>query len=254
MTLVEIVRRNRLGFIVMSREDKLNALNREMLQELIKAVEHLESDPETAVISLTGRGRAFSAGIDLVEAAKAETQDEVAKLFRDLATLFNKLLTVEKPLIIGVNGAAYGGGAELLWTGDIVIAVREAKIAWPEARWGLVPPVLASIGPLIIGPQRAAYLAMTSTVITAEEAYGMGLVSRIVDSQSDLWRAIEETASLIMQHSPQAIRAIKKMIQHSKLNIYTSLGISELERLSRTREAINAAKSFREKKQPLYKW
>ncbi len=253
-SLVEVERRKGLGLIFMAREDKLNALNKDMMRELRNAIDTLEADDDVKIIALTGRGKAFSAGIDLRELAESKDPDEAAILFKELSKLFERLLLVRKPLIIGVNGIAYGGGAELLWAGDIVVAVRDARIAWPEAKWGLIPPILSTIGPLLLVPQRAAYLAMTSKTITADEARSMGLVSLVVETESDLIKVIEDIASHILQHSPQAILAIKRMITHAKLNVYTSLGISELERLSRTKEALEAAKSFKAKRSPSYKW
>jgi len=245
--------RDKLGWIYMNRPEKYNAMNTAMLRELVAAVGELEENPGAKVIAISGRGKAFSAGIDLSELASAKDPDEAGRLFQSLTLFFRKLLSLEKPLIIAVNGDAFGGGAELLWTGDAVVVAEGARISWAEARWGLLPPALSTIGILVLGPVRASYLAMTSTVISAREALEIGLATHVVPPEK-LEETVVGIARAFMENSPQALKAIKRIKRSIVLTHMLELGASELERLSRTISAINAAKAFTEKKRPSYEW
>lgn len=117
-------RKGKAAWIYLNRPEKLNSLNTKLMDELIEALRKAEEDLETKIIIITGKGKTFSAGIDLREVAEAKSPDDSAAIFRKLAGLFRALLALEKPLIMAVNGHAYGGGAELLWAADIVIAVK----------------------------------------------------------------------------------------------------------------------------------
>ncbi len=243
-----------LGWLFLSRSEKLNAMNKLMLREAREALEELEKSRDVAIIVLTGEGRVFSAGIDLFEVASASSSDEAAEPFRELAAFASRLLSIEKPVILALNGSAYGGGAELVWVADIVVAVSGSRLVWSEARWGLVPPLLTTIGLLSVGASRAAYIAMTSGELSVEEAYQLGIVARVVDSREELREAVYEIAKKIMANSPEAVHSAKKIIARAKLSTLVGLGISELERLSRTMQALEAAKAFTKKQEPKYKW
>lgn len=243
-----------LGRIVMSREDRLNALGREMIRSLVKLVDEAESSREVKVVSLTGRGRLFSAGIDLKEAAGSGGPDEASGLFEELVGLFSRLAQLSKPFIIELNGDAYGGGAELIWTADIVVSVRGARLVWPEARWGLSPPLLPVIGPSVLGPSRAAYLALTGSSLAAEEAYRLGLISRVYDTLEEMREGVAEIARSIVENSPRAVKSIKSLLRAAKLALLADLGSSELLRLSAMEEARNAWKAFLRKERPVYEW
>ncbi len=243
-----------IGWIILNRPEKLNAFNSELLTQMLNAIEAMDRDSSVGVVAITGEGRLFSAGADLGELAVAETPDEAAKLFRLLGRVVAKLIMLDKPVVIGYNGDAYGGGAELIWAADIVVAVRTAKLVWAEAKWGLIPPGLSTIGAIALGPLRASYLAMTSGGLTAEEAHKLGLVHVLVDEPQQLRGKIREVVDRVRENSPQAIVSIKRMIRYTKLTALLELGVSELERLARTNEAKKAAEAFRNKQKPKYKW
>ncbi|MFN4045911.1 MAG: enoyl-CoA hydratase/isomerase family protein [Acidilobaceae archaeon] len=243
-----------IGWIIISRGEKLNALNSELLEELVKAVSDFDSREDVKILVLTGEGRAFSAGADLSEPASASTPEEAGRVFRNLARLVKRLFNVEKPLIIALNGDAYGGGAELIWAADMVLAVENAKLVWPEARWGYNAPILAALGPSILGPSRTALLAMTAEPLTAKEAHHYGLIARLAPNQESLKEEVKKIAKAIMENSPQGIKSIKNALKLAKLNPLIELGISELERLARGKEAMESAKAFTAKRKPEYKW
>ena len=252
---IEVEVRKPVGWIYFNRPDKLNAMNTSLLREAVEALDSLESEPEVHFIVLSGRGRAFSAGIDLSEVAGSPSPESAGRIFEVLARFFRRLLTVEAVTIAAVNGHAVGGGAEVLWAVDLSVAVKGAKIAWPEARWGLVPPALSTIGPAAIGPARAGYLALTSGGITAEEAHRIGLVSRLVDNPEELEKAVEEMVNEVMKNSRDSAYSISRMLRTAKTTPILELGISELARLARSSDVISASKGFVERReQPRWEW
>ena len=243
-----------VGWLIFNRSERLNAFNIEFMSEIISKIEELNSNPEVKVIAITGKGKVFSAGIDLAEVAKSEHPQDRANVFKKLAEMVTKTINTDKPVIIAVNGHCYGGGAELLWAGDIVIAVEGIKIAWVEAKWGFVPPFLSTIGALVFGPQRSSYIAMTSGSMTSDEAYKYGFISKLVKTPDELEKAVYQVKNEIMKNSPDAIRSLKRINRALKLTTLTALGVEELVELSRGKVAWDATKKFVEKKEPKYEW
>lgn len=243
-----------IGWIVLSRPERLNALSVEVLEELRRALEEADASPEVKVIVLTGEGRFFSAGADLSEVAKAKRPEEAEAPFRAIAALVETMLSLNKPLILALNGDAYGGGAEMIWGADIVIAVENAKLVWAEARWGYNTPLLPAYGLWTLGPSRAALLAMTSEPLSAKEAHSLGLVARLAPSQEALAEEARKIARSIMENSPRAIASIKALIRLAKASPIAFAGLSELQRLAKGSEAREAATAFVEKRKPTYSW
>ncbi|MEZ0290110.1 MAG: enoyl-CoA hydratase/isomerase family protein [Sulfolobales archaeon] len=249
MSLVKIERRDHMTWIVMNRPEKGNALNRELMRELIKSVDEADRDSSSRIIILTGEGRHFSTGVDLSEIASLSRIEEVEDIFKTLADLFKRLIDLSKPLIIAYNGDAYGGGAEMIWLGDIIISVEDARFGWVESRWGLIPPLLSGIGSLVIGFARAHFIALSSGVLTAREAYQLGLISHLT-TRERLREDIERIARNILENSsPEALSSIKRVARSVKTSILVDLGVSELMRLSRSEDVIRRARDFIEKKQ-----
>ncbi|MCS7107193.1 MAG: enoyl-CoA hydratase/isomerase family protein [Acidilobaceae archaeon] len=254
MPSVELRVEEGVGFVVLNRPEKLNALSTEVMEELIATLHKADEMQEVKVIALTGEGKFFSAGADLSEVHRASSPEEAERTFRTIAKLVSALMGLEKPLIMALNGDAYGGGAELIWTADIVIAVESAKLVWAEARWGYNAPVLPVIGPWVLGPSRTAMLAMTLEPLTAKEAHALGIISRLVPDQQALREEVKRIAKAIMENSPQGVRSIKRLLKLSKSSPLIELGLSELQRLARGQEAREAARAFVEKRKPSYSW
>jgi Enoyl-CoA hydratase/carnithine racemase len=243
-----------VGWIVLRRVERLNALNLELIEEVLRALDELEVRDDVKVLAVTGEGRVFSAGADLSEVAGASSSEEAGRLFSAIAKLARRMLSVDKPLIVALNGDAYGGGAELIWAADLVVSVENAKLVWAEARWGYNTPILPVMGLSILGPSRTAMLAMTLEPLTAKEAHHVGLIAKLTPDQKTLREEVLRIAKSIMENSPQAIKSIKRMLRLAKLTPLVELGFSELERLARGEEAREAAKAFVEKRKPEYRW
>ncbi len=248
---IEVIDRDGVRWIVFNRPEKLNAFNTRMMDEVIRAT----TEGEAWAYVYTGRGRFFSAGIDLSEVASSKDADESGAVFAKLGEMFNTIFQLDQPVIVALNGDAYGGGAEFIWLGDVVIAPRDAKIGWAEAKWGLIPPLLPLLGSISMGIGRAQYIAYTSGVVKAKDLEHYGVISKLVDSPGDIEEEVSKTLDEIRANSPNAFRSLKNYFRMIKLGPLTAYGVSELERLSRSSRVIEAAREFlRSKRQPSYDW
>ncbi|MFA7650198.1 MAG: enoyl-CoA hydratase/isomerase family protein [Flavobacteriaceae bacterium] len=199
-------RENGLEIITINRPDKLNALNKETIQELHDAFAQAEASDEVRVIIITGSGeKAFVAGADISEFANfsASQGAELAQKGQEL--LFDFVQNLKTPVIACVNGFALGGGLELAMSAHFRIASDNAKMGLPETSLGVIPGYggtqrLAQL----IGKGRAMELVMTAGMIDAQTALNYGLVNHVT-SQTELLDFAKSIASKIMRNSPVAI-------------------------------------------------
>ena len=153
-----------------------NLLNERMLAELAAGINSLSEPRDIKLIVLDSAHKAFCGGIELGE----YTQRRVFQLLEAFHNAFSAMLDTSKPVLVVVNGPAFGGGAELAALGDLVIATPQAKFAQPEIKLGVFPPLAAAILPYILGPKLALELVMTGETMTAERARELGLVNWLV--------------------------------------------------------------------------
>ena len=200
-----------------------NVLSAEMLAEIAIAFESLHDHPEIKVVVALAAddSKSFCGGVDLPE----YTNQRVFQMLDAFRRVFTASVETGKPLIIGVDGAALGGGCELAVFGDIVIATPQAKFGQPEIKLlGMFPPFATSLFPQLIGPKRAMELILTGKMVTAQEALDLRLVSRIVPSDQ-LRPSIDELAAQIAQSSAAVLAITKRAL-------YEGLGMSLLDSLS----------------------
>jgi enoyl-CoA hydratase len=208
-----------LGWIIINRPDKLNALNAETIRELYSAFMSLRDDPEIKSVILTGSGdKAFVAGADISELARldyASGKDYVLE-GQELTKLIENY---RKPVIAAINGYALGGGTELALACHIRIASENAKMGQPEVKLGLIPGFggtqrLARL----VGKGNAMELVLSGKIIDAQEALAIGLVNSVVP-QSDLISTCEALAGEMIVNAPLAleysIRAINEGLDKS---------------------------------------
>ena len=203
-----------IAYITMNREESLNALNLETIEELDKALDIIQEDDDVYLFILTGRGRAFVAGADILE--MKELNSEGARKFAEIGQrVFRKIELIEKPSIAAVNGFALGGGCELSMACDIRIASNKAKFGQPETGLG-VTPGFSGTNRLsrLVGAAKAKELIFTCDIISAEEAFRIGLVNMVVDSEELMDRA-NEMAAKIISKGQLAIRYSKTAINRS---------------------------------------
>lgn len=249
--------RDRIAVITMNRPRALNARNRRLRQELIRAFHIAEDDPDISVVILTGAGdRAFSVGMDLKEAA---TEDENALQARSNYRGFSDSLALEavsKPVIAAIRGYALGGGLELALCCDLRIASEDAQLGFPEANRGMMPGSGATQRlPRLIGPSRALEMMFTGERISAAEAYRIGLVNQVVPA-AQLMAAAETLARKILASAPVALRLIKEAVRKG-LDMSLAQGL-ELEidlsaLVSQTDDSSEGIRAFTEKRDPVWR-
>lgn len=243
--------------LTLSRPKVLNALNRELLDELDEAITLVENKDEVRALIITGAGeKGFVAGADISELRQVESAGEAEKLARRGQKLFDRIENLPKPVIMAINGYALGGGCELAMSGDILIAAENARFGQPEVNLGVIPGYggtqrLARA----IGKNMAKYLCMTGEMITAEEAYRLGLVQKVV-SQGDLLSEAKKCAEALAQKPPLAIRYVKKAIHGgTEVDLDTGLRLeaSYFGLSFNTEDRIEGMDAFLEKRTPQFK-
>jgi enoyl-CoA hydratase len=192
-----------------NRPQALNALNAQVIEDLISICEHIRVTREARVLIITGAGeKAFVAGADIAEMRASDTRTCMRFLARgqQLTRMLEELPAI---VIAAVNGFALGGGCELAMSCDLIYASEAAKFGQPEVNLGIIPGFggtqrLARL----IGRARAKELILTGDIISAQEAHVLGLVNKVVPA-SDLKETVEKVAGKIMSKGPLAIEQAK---------------------------------------------
>jgi 2-(1,2-epoxy-1,2-dihydrophenyl)acetyl-CoA isomerase len=201
--------------LTLDRPDALNSLTIPLKEELLATFRRLGRDREVRAIVLTGAGRAFCAGQDLRE----RLEPDVAPLATELRERYNPLIlamrTIEKPIVGAINGVAAGAGASLAFACDIRIAAEGASFVLAFGRIGLVPDSGATwFLPRLIGPAKAAELALTGESLPAADAERLGLVAKVVPAASLLEEAMA-LAGRLASGAPRAIALTKRALNRS---------------------------------------
>ena len=207
MDSVLVERRGAVGLVTLNRPEKLNALNRELVQQLRAALTDLDADEAIGAIVLTGAGdRAFSAGGDMREQVERLDQREAAPAAPSASSAVRGCT---KPVVAAIRGYCYGGGAVLAIACDIRIGGDDARIKFHGASYGLAPGG-ASL-PRIVGEAKAKELLFTCDEVLADEALRIGLLNQVVPASQVLEAALA-MAERIAANSPRALRVLKETI------------------------------------------
>ena len=195
-----------LTTITINRTPKLNALNKETINELHQAFKIAEEDRTTKVIIITGSGeKAFVAGADISEFADFSIAEGKNLAAKGQALLFDFVANLATPVIAAVNGFALGGGLELAMAAHFRIASDNAKMGLPEVSLGVIPGYGGTQRlPQLIGKGRAMEMIMTAGMIDAKTAHNYGLVNHVT-TQEELMEFTQKIASKIMRNSSVAI-------------------------------------------------
>lgn len=217
MTKLTYEKRNRIAYVTLNRPDALNALDDELNAELWEVWRNFEEDHTADVAILTGTGRAFCSGADLKTFIPKWEHATMLDVRRNVNAGIGGGITRgqhknTKPIIAAVNGPAIGGGFELALACDIRIASEKATFGVFEVRYGLHQGDGGIVRLVTIaGVGTALELTLTGREVSAEEAYRLRLVSKIVPHE-DLMATAEQYAAVIMSNSQQAIRSAKETI------------------------------------------
>jgi enoyl-CoA hydratase len=212
-TTVRIETQDRLAVVTIDRPSALNALNMQVLGELLAVLDRIESDPRVGAVILTGGGnRSFVAGADIAE---MRGMDPAAA--RDFSGrgqhVCGRLEALSKPVIAAVNGFCLGGGCELALACHLRVAARSARFGQPEVKLGLIPGFGGTVRlARLVGRGAALELLLTGEMISAEEAWRIGLVNRLVEDQ-ELLPACRALAAEILERSPAAVRSALEAVR-----------------------------------------
>ncbi len=202
-----------VAVLTLAREEKRNAMSREMIAELAEVAEQISASSSIRVVVLAAEGPVFCAGGDLnwmreQMAADASTRRREATA---LANMLGALDRLPKPLIAQVHGDAFGGGVGLMSICDVVVAAKGTRFGLTETRLGLIP---ATIGPYVVarlGAAQARRVFFSSRVFDVEEARALGLVARIAPA-SELDKAVEDEVAPFLECAPGAVAAAKALV------------------------------------------
>lgn len=210
MALVALDVSQSVAFLTLNRPDKLNAINRPMLDELEQALDAAEHDDDVRSIVLRGEGRAFSAGFDLdspvFDSGSAEAIRE--ELTRDFNVIM-RFWDCSKPTVAAVHGYCLGSSMEISAVCDITVAAEDCRFGAPEVRYG--SGIVCLVLPWIVGLKNSKELLLTGGNVDAARALSIGLVNRVVPSH-ELPAAAEAIAREIAANDPQAVRLTREAI------------------------------------------
>ncbi len=214
--------KNNVLVITINRPDKLNALNKQTIEELHETLVDAENDKSVQALIITGSGqKAFVAGADIAEFANYSVEEGKQLSSIGHFKIFNFIENYSKPVIAAVNGFALGGGLELAMACHIRIASANAKMGLPEVSLGVIPGYGGTQRlPQLVGKGKAIEMIVTADMVNAEDAYKWGLVNHVT-SQEELLNKCFDIASKICSKSPVAIKTALKVINagyNNKLN------------------------------------
>ena len=237
--------------ITINRPSKLNALNKETIDELHDALDLADRDEDTLVIILTGSGeKAFVAGADISEFANFSVKEGRQLSAEGQKVLFDFLENLETPVIAAVNGFALGGGLELAMSSHFRVASENAKMGLPEVSLGVIPGYGGTQRlTQLVGKGRAMEMIMTASMIDAQQALAYGLVNHVMP-QVELIPFCEGLAKKIMRNSPVAISAaIRAVNAHHQKGIHGfEVEIEEFGKCFGTEDFAEGTSAFLEKR------
>ena len=202
-----------IALVKVNRPKALNALNMDVLTDLINVFKEIEARGGVRAVVLTGEGKAFVAGADIAQMSKL-TALEGRKMMELGHSLMNYMEEIQIPIIAAVNGFALGGGCELSMACDIRVASEKAKFGQPEVGLGIIPGFGGTQRlPRLVGKGMAKYLIYTGDMIDAAEAYRIGLVQKVF-APEDLLDGAIEIAKKMASKAPIAVGTAKVAINH----------------------------------------
>ena len=237
-------------WLTIDRPEARNALGKAVRDGLWEGFRRFGDDDDGKVLVLTGAGdKAFCAGGDLKEMAETSLQVPGP----DFLPYLNRTIKTDKPVIAAVNGVAYAGGFLLAQMCDLCVAADHARFAVTEAKVGRGSPWAAPL-PWLIPPRVALEILITGDPITAQRAYEIGLVNRVVPA-SDLRATVQTMAESIAANAPLTVRAAKQLVYAAAERGWTEAleeGDRIYEAVYHSEDAKEGPRAFREKRPPVW--
>jgi len=243
----------RVGIAQLNRPQQLNALNLDLMLELMEALEAFEADAEIGCLIVTGNDRAFAAGADIKAMANATPAD---MLNSPMIDQWDRLQRITKPVIAAVSGFALGGGCELAMACDMIVAGESAQFGQPEINLGVMPGAGGTQRmTLAVGKALAMEIVLNGRFLTAQEALRAGLVNRVVPTERTLDEAIR-LATEIAARAPLALRLAKEAV-NTTFETLLSAGLAYERRLFyllfSTEDQKEGMDAFVNKRKPMWK-
>jgi enoyl-CoA hydratase len=245
--------RARVGLITLNRPKAMNALNNQLMRELMDALEAFDKNDEVGAMVITGNEKAFAAGADIKEMANKSIEQ---MMDTDHIAVFGRIRTIQKPVIAAVSGWALGGGCEIALSCDMIVASESAIFGQPEINIGVMPGAggtqrLARA----VGKALAMEMILNDRRLSAQEAYQFGMLNRVVPVEGYLEAALK-LAEEIASRAPVAVRAAKKMINQAfERTLADGLATEKQEfyNLFATEDQEEGMRAFVEKRKPEWK-
>jgi methylglutaconyl-CoA hydratase len=250
---ISLLHSNDVALLTLNRPEKRNAISYELIDDLMKALEHVRTS-QSQVLIITGAGKAFCSGMDLDELKQLIGRSDEQNLEDSwkMARLFRAIYDFPKPTIAAVNGAAIAGGTGIATICDFTLATPEAKFGYTEVRIGFVPAIVSNFLVRQIGEKLARDLLLTGRIFAADEAHRLGLVNEIVGPDRLLPRAYE-IASMLKENSPSSLRATKELLSQNvnqELDLRIESSVEENARIRQTQDFKEGVTAFLEKRKP----
>ena len=246
---------NGIATIAMNRPAAMNSMNQDLVDTLIGVLADVARDPEVRVVVLTGKGRAFCAGGDLMYLISLTTAQAARKFIIEAGTITSAIMDMQKPVIAMVNGVAAGAGFNLALACDIVYCAKSARFAQSFSKVGLVPDCGGQyLLPRIVGPYKAKELMFTADLIDSATALGLGVVNQVV-ADEELEAATMAFAARLAKSAPLPLAMIKKTINMSgMIDLATTLEIeTEAQTVCmQTSDHKEGVAAFKDKREPIF--
>jgi enoyl-CoA hydratase/carnithine racemase len=230
------------------------------LREFVAILDEVQADDSVRILVITGKGRAFSAGIDLREMAHSPSESlSLKQTYEDLQATQEvtlRMVRLPKVIIAAVNGIAVGIGVELALASDIRLAAQEATFAFAEAKRALFETNgVMYILPRLVGQGRALQMLLTGEKVMAQEALSAGLVTGVV-AQEQLMGAVLELARTIGANAPISVRLVKQVMQRTydlDLEAVMQLEVDGMMQCLGSEDLVEGINAFLQKRPPVYK-
>lgn len=216
---------DKIAWLIFNRPDQLNAMNALMMNEIVDALEKVNTMPseEVVVCIITGEGKAFMAGADLKEYAQ-QTKEEFDAFQTKGRSLYAAIEGNSKPVIAGVNGYAFGGGFEIALACDMIVASAYAKLALPEINLNLIPGGGGTQRlPQKLGVNLANELLMTGKIVTADWLLQRGLINHVYSKEANFKEEVLAFAKDFTDKKADRLQVLKQLTQAAVGGVQTSL-------------------------------
>ena len=226
---IEYIKQEGIAHLVFNRPESRNAINQEMRQEIVEALQDARLDTKVAVLLISANGKSFCAGRDMKEVGKNK-EATMAEVYEDYALgkeFLDQFQIFPKPIIAAVNGHALGYGTSIVSYCDLVLAGRSATFGYPEIRNNIVPSTAAVKSAEVIGKRKFAEMVLLGNHYGAEEAKEMGLINDITEDEDLLERALS-WARQLAQNDPMTNEMCRQFLRSLDLPGYNERALGAI--------------------------